>query len=115
MGARILSRVILILLVAILAMHLVSLAVTSEDRSDYYDYFKEWAEVIDEVEKKYVEEVDRKKLFEGAIKGMLHELDPYSGYMPANMFRVFQGDTQGFFGGLVGERVLRESGLVLHL
>ena len=56
--------------------------------------------VISKIEDNYVEEVDQKKLFEGSIKGMLRELDPYNAYIPEEMYSIFKQDTQGFFGGL---------------
>jgi carboxyl-terminal processing protease len=67
---------------------------------DYYDYFDELAKVIDQIEDNYVEEANQQKLFQGAIEGMLRELDPYSAYIPPDMYRIFQEDTQGYFGGL---------------
>jgi len=67
---------------------------------DYYEYFDELATVIDKIEDNYVEEADQQKLFQGAIQGMLRELDPYSAYIPPDMYRIFQEDTQGYFGGL---------------
>jgi carboxyl-terminal processing protease len=52
------------------------------------------------VENEYVEPVDHKKIVEGAIKGMVKELDPHSAYMPPEDFRLFQSDTEGKFGGI---------------
>jgi carboxyl-terminal processing protease len=52
------------------------------------------------VENDYVEPVDRARLVEGAIKGMVAELDPHSSYLPARDYALFQGDTQGEFGGV---------------
>ena len=52
------------------------------------------------IENEYVEPVDRARLIEGSIKGMVAELDPHSAYLPARDFSVFQGDTEGRFGGI---------------
>lgn len=56
--------------------------------------------VLVEVENDYVDPVDRAKLVDGAIKGMVEGLDPHSSYMPAEEFTAFENDTQGEFGGI---------------
>ena len=56
--------------------------------------------VLVEVENEYVDPVDRAKLVDGAIKGMVSELDPHSSYMPPDEFQAFENDTQGEFGGV---------------
>ena len=53
-----------------------------------------------QVENHYVDPVEREKLVEGAIKGMVENLDPHSAYMPPEEWRQFQGDTEGKFGGV---------------
>ena len=52
------------------------------------------------IENEYVDPVDRSRLVEGAIKGMVSELDPHSAYMPPQDFSIFQSDTEGQFGGI---------------
>jgi carboxyl-terminal processing protease len=56
--------------------------------------------VLVEVENDYVDPVDRAKLVDGAVKGMVAELDPHSSYMPAEEFQAFESDTEGEFGGI---------------
>jgi carboxyl-terminal processing protease len=56
--------------------------------------------VLVEVENEYVEPVDRAKLVDGAIKGMVAELDPHSAYMPPQDFSLFESETEGKFGGV---------------
>jgi carboxyl-terminal processing protease len=58
------------------------------------------ARVLVIVENQYVEPTQRAKLTEGAIKGMVAELDPHSAYLPPDEFAVFQGETAGKFGGV---------------
>src|SRR5580704_10552859 len=48
--------------------------------------------VLVEVENDYVDPVDRAKLVDGAIKGMVEGLDPHSSYMPAEEFQSFESD-----------------------
>jgi carboxyl-terminal processing protease len=69
--------------------------------------------VLVEVENDYVDPVDRAKLVDGAIKGMVAELDPHSAYMPAEDFAAFESDTQGEFGGIGIEVENRNDQLVV--
>ena len=68
--------------------------------------------VFDFVQRNYVEEVDPKVLFEGAMKGMLNALeDPYTTFVAESDMNDLNDTTQGSFGGVglyinkpVGER-----------
>jgi carboxyl-terminal processing protease len=57
-----------------------------------------WA--VQQVEERYVEEVEPADLLEGAYNGILSQLDEYSGYIPPERIDEFREDTQGEFGGL---------------
>jgi carboxyl-terminal processing protease len=65
-----------------------------------YAAVEQLGRVLVEVENEYVDPVDRAKLVDGAIKGMVAELDPHSSYMPAEEFQSFESDTEGQFGGI---------------
>lgn len=65
-----------------------------------YEDFDTFTKVLHYVQLEYVEEVDTKKLIEGAIKGMLSSLDPHSSYLPPEQYKEMQVDTSGEFGGL---------------
>jgi carboxyl-terminal processing protease len=69
--------------------------------------------VLVEVENEYVDPVERAKLVDGAIKGMVAELDPHSSYMPADEFQTFESDTEGQFGGIGIEVENRNDQLVV--
>jgi carboxyl-terminal processing protease len=69
--------------------------------------------VLVEVENEYVDPVDRAKLVDGAIKGMVAELDPHSSYMPPEEYTAFTSDTQGQFGGIGIELENRNDQLVV--
>jgi carboxyl-terminal processing protease len=56
--------------------------------------------VLVTIENEYVEPVDRTKMVNGAIEGMVAGLDPHSSYMPPQDFSLFESDTQGQFGGV---------------
>ncbi|HEX3597681.1 MAG TPA: S41 family peptidase [Polyangiaceae bacterium] len=65
-----------------------------------YDLVRQLARVLVLVENEYVDPVDRTRLLEGAIKGMVAELDPHSSYLPEEDYRIFEADTKGEFGGI---------------
>lgn len=58
------------------------------------------AKVLELVKDTYVEEVDEQQLLEAAIRGMLNDLDPHSGYMDVSTFRENQIQSRGEYGGL---------------
>ncbi|HWI41828.1 MAG TPA: PDZ domain-containing protein, partial [Verrucomicrobiae bacterium] len=70
-------------------------------------------QVLDIVGKSYVDKVERKKLIEGAVSGMLESLDPHSAYMPPESFREMQISTSGAFGGVGIEITMREGKLTV--
>ena len=82
--------------------------VTAADRDVNFDLFKE---VYAQVHNHYVEPVSDKQLLEGAIKGMLGNLDPHSSYMDAKEYAEMRVQNRGEFGGL-GLQVTMENGLV---
>ena len=69
---------------------------TSRDESPY-TVVAQLGRVLVEVKNSYVEPVDRAKLVNGAIRGMVVELDPHSSYMPPSDFSLFQSETEGKF------------------
>ncbi len=73
--------------------------VSALDKSAYRS-LKTFSEVLDLVEKNYVEDVDPKLLIQGAINGMIKSLDPHSTFMTADMFKELEVDTRGSFGGV---------------
>ncbi len=67
---------------------------------EYYELFKSFADTIDQVERNYVKEVDRRELMEAAIKGVLTRLDPYSSYIAPEEFSGFKTAVESQFGGI---------------
>lgn len=65
--------------------------------------------VLHLIEGQYYRPVDREKLIQGALKGMLATLDPHSAYLDDEIFSKMQEDTQGEFGGL-GIEVTQKDG-----
>ena len=57
--------------------------------------------VFDFIQRNYVDEVDARHLFEGAMKGMLDSLDdPHSAFLPAREYEDLNDTTSGRFGGV---------------
>jgi carboxyl-terminal processing protease len=65
-----------------------------------YKGLKLFTDVIELIEKNYVEEVDTEKLMQKAIQGMVRSLDPHSSFLPPEAFEELQVDTHGEFGGI---------------
>jgi carboxyl-terminal processing protease len=78
-----------------------------------YAAVEQLGRVLVEVENEYVDPVDRAKLVDGAIRGMVSELDPHSSYMPPDEFQAFENDTEGAFGGIGIEVENRNDQLVV--
>jgi carboxyl-terminal processing protease len=77
-------------------------------QSDSYEDLKIFTEVLSYVEANYVDEVEPEKLVQGAIRGMLRALDAHSSYMPRDVYREMQVETEGQFGGLGIEITIRD-------
>ncbi len=76
-----------------------------------YEGLKIFADVIELIEKEYVDDVKAKELIEKAIEGMLHSLDPHSTLMPPEAFEDLQIDTKGKFTG-IGIHITMRDGFV---
>jgi carboxyl-terminal processing protease len=81
--------------------------------SDAYEQLKVFTEVLSYVEANYVEEIDPQKAIQGAIRGMLRTLDPHSSFMPPDVYREMQVETEGRFGGLGIEITIRNDVLTV--
>ena len=80
-------------------------------KNDLYEKIDLFGEVLENIKKEYVEEVDQADVMDSAINGVLQSLDPYSAYMSPELFKEMQTDTQGEFGGL-GIEIGMEGGVV---
>ena len=78
---------------------------------DVYQKIDLFGEVLDKIDKEYVDEIDQSERMDSAINGLLQSLDPYSAYMSPEIFNEMQTETSGKFGGL-GIEVTMESGVV---
>ena len=80
-------------------------------KNNLYEKIDLFGEVLKNIRKDYVDEVDQSKLMDSAINGVLQSLDPYSAYMSPDLFNEMQTDTKGEFGGL-GIEIGMEAGVV---
>ena len=70
-----------------------------------------FGEVLEKINKEYVDEINQSESMDSAINGLLQSLDPYSAYMSPEIFQEMQTETSGEFGGL-GIEVSMEAGVV---
>ena len=83
----------------------------SSSESDIYKKIDLFGEVLEKINKEYVDEIDQSESMDSAINGLLQSLDPYSAYMSPEILNEMQTETSGEFGGL-GIEVSMESGVV---
>ena len=79
--------------------------------SNIYKKIDLFGEVLEKINKEYVDEINQSEGMDSAINGLLQSLDPYSAYMSPEIFNEMQTETSGEFGGL-GIEVGMESGVV---
>mgnify|MGYP001486045663 CR=1 FL=1 len=79
--------------------------------NDIYKKIDLFGEVLEKINKEYVDDIDQSESMDSAINGLLQSLDPYSAYMSPEIFDEMQTETSGEFGGL-GIEVSMESGVV---
>tara|TARA_B100000963_G_scaffold291029_1_gene260971 strand:+ start:752 stop:1888 length:1137 start_codon:yes stop_codon:yes gene_type:complete len=98
-----------ILILSIFVLNLTPSIVFS--KNSLYEKIDIFGEVIENIKKDYVDEVDQAEMMDSAINGVLQSLDPYSAYMSPELFKEMQTDTRGEFGGL-GIEIGMEAGVV---
>jgi len=80
-------------------------------KNNLYEKIDLFSEVLENIKKEYVDDVDQAEVMDSAINGVLQSLDPYSAYMSPELFKEMQTDTRGEFGGL-GIEIGMEAGVV---
>ena len=78
---------------------------------DIYKKIDLFGEVLEKINKEYVDEFNQSESMDSAINGLLQSLDPYSSYMSPKIFDEMRTETSGEFGGL-GIEVSMEAGVV---
>ena len=104
------KKIYLIILIIFLSINNSKFAISATD-NDIYKKIDLFSEVLDKIDKEYVDDVNQSEAMDAAINGVLQSLDPYSAYMPPENFENMKTETSGEFGGL-GIEVSMEAGVV---
>jgi len=81
------------------------------DSEETYKGLKIFSDVIELIEKNYVDPVDADQLMQKAIQGMVRSLDPHSSLLPPEAYEELKVDTQGEFGG-IGIEITIQNGIL---
>ena len=92
-------------------LNLFSFPLVNSSEQNIYKKIDLFGEVLEKINKEYVDEINQSESMDSAINGLLQSLDPYSAYMSPEVFNEMQTETSGKFGGL-GIEVSMESGVV---
>ena len=98
-------------LIYIFLFFFISSHVVNSSEKSVYKKIDLFGEVLEKINKEYVDEINQSESMDSAINGLLQSLDPYSAYMSPEIFNEMQTETSGEFGGL-GIEVSMESGVV---
>ena len=102
-----LKNIFLIIIIIIISFSKINAA----NKNNIYEKIDLFSEVLDKINKEYVDDVNQSEAMDAAINGVLQSLDPYSAYMSPEIFENMQTETSGEFGGL-GIEVGMEYGVV---
>ncbi len=83
----------------------------SAGKEQLYEQLKIFSDVLELIQRDYVDEVDPKDLIQKAIQGMLQGLDPHSSLLPPDAYEDLQIDTKGKFTG-IGIHITMQNGFV---
>ena len=84
---------------------------SANDETTIYEKIDIFSDVLDKINKEYVDEINQNEVMDAAINGVLQSLDPYSAYMSPETIESMRTETSGEFGGL-GIEVSMEAGVV---
>jgi len=99
-------KILIFIIISILFLNKVNAA-----NDTIYKKIDLFGEVLNKINKEYVDDIDQSKTIDAAINGVLQSLDPYSSYMSPEVFNEMQTETSGQFGGL-GIEVGMEAGVI---
>ncbi|MEW6501662.1 MAG: S41 family peptidase [Thermodesulfobacteriota bacterium] len=80
----------------------------SAKTQDAYKSLETFSNVLSLIQENYVEEVSIETAIQGAIKGMLNDLDPHSSYLKPDEYKELQVETKGSFSGIGIEISMRD-------
>ncbi len=85
--------------------------ISQKERNSTYQQLETFANVLSILQENYVDDINTKKVMEGAISGMLLSLDPHSSYLKPEDFKELQEETEGSFSG-IGIEITIEEGIL---
>ena len=62
--------------------------VSASEENDIYKKIDVFSEVLDKINKEFVDEVNQSDAMDAAINGVLQSLDPYSAYMSPDSYQT---------------------------
>lgn len=86
---------------------------TQSDVDEKIEALKRFSYVLDLVERTYVKKEDRGTIIDGALKGMLENLDPHSAFLSKEEFKEIQENISGEFFGIGVEISAKDGVLVI--
>ena len=104
--ARLIKRHKAIVVVLLLSLPILSLGIGGVHQrllagtDQTYEELKVFSDVLDIIEKNYVDPVEPKELIRGAIQGMINSIDPHSAYLLPEAYKDLQIETKGEFSGI---------------
>ena len=85
----------------------------AESSEEVYRRMRRLTEVLEQIDRKYVEEVNKEELVTHAIKGMVSSLDPHSSYLTPKEHNELKEDTKGSFSGVGIEITMKDGSLTV--
>jgi carboxyl-terminal processing protease len=97
---RTLWALVLVLMVSPVNAQDKAKAAPKPKQDEYFELMQTFVDTFEQVDRNYVKDVDRRKLLEAALRGMIKELDPYSSYIPPEELARFNQQVEQQFGGI---------------
>ena len=88
-------------------------SLNNKEMDKEYQHLKVFSDVLYAIEKAYVKEVSTERLIQGAVRGMMQELDPHSHFLLANQLKTFKKEAKGQFSGLGVELAIKNKQLII--
>ena len=76
--------------IAIFLLNLFSFPLACSSENNIYEKIDLFGEVLEKINKEYVDEINQSESMDSAINGLLQSLDPYSAYMSPEIFIFFE-------------------------
>ncbi len=91
----------------------INTGLTNQEAEQRFKSLKILSDVLNVVEKSYIQKLSAKQLIQGAVKGVLRELDPHSHFLSAEELKTFQKQSKGRFVGLGIELAIKNKQVIV--